>query len=311
MAKENEISLTRVYDAPVKLVWEAWTDPKKAAKWWGPRGFTITTHSKDLRPGGIWHYTMHGPDGTDYPNKTLYHEVVEYRRLVYDHGGNDEQKPLFKVTVTFDEVKGKTVMAMIMAFESAEVRKQMGAFIKKAGGNGTWDRLGEYLGDEAGKNQFIINRSFEVPVSTMYQMWTDPKNLVKWMPPTGLTMECSRSDVKVGGAIVFKMTDGKDMTMYGRLQYRDLVPDKRIMYVQEFLDNKGNLSRHPMLQVFPSAMLVIIDFNEEGPEQTRVTVSMEPTGAFNKEEAEAFIGQRGNMTMGWTGSFDKLEDLLE
>ncbi|MES2528657.1 MAG: SRPBCC family protein [Bdellovibrionota bacterium] len=310
MAKENEISLTRVYDAPVKLVWEAWTDPKKAAKWWGPRGFTITTHSKDLRPGGIWHYTMHGPDGTDYPNKTLYHEVVEHQRLVYDHGGNDEQKPLFKVTVTFTEVKGKTVMAMIMAFESAEVRKQMGAFIKKAGGNGTWDRLAEYLGDEAGKNKFIINRSFETDVATMYKMWTDPKHLEKWMPPTGLTMECTRADVKVGGAVVFKMTDGKDMTMFGRLQYRDLIPDKRIMYVQEFLDNKGNLSRHPMLQVFPSAMLVIIELNEEGPKQTRVTVSMEPTGAFNKEEAEAFTGQRGNMTIGWTGSFDKLEEII-
>ena len=65
-----------------------------------------------------------------------------------------------------------------------------------------------------------------------------------------------------------------------------------------------------MLQVFPSAMLVIIELNEEGPAQTRVTVSMEPTGAFNKEEAAAFTGQRGNMTMGWTGSFDKLEDII-
>ncbi len=311
MAKESEFSITRVYDAPVKLVWEAWTDPKKAAKWWGPRGFTITTHSKDLRPGGIWHYTMHGPDGTDWPNKTLYHEVIPMKKLVYDHGGNDEQAPLFKVTVTFDEVKGKTVMAMIMDFGSPEKAREMIKFIKQAGGNATWDRLGEYLGDEAGKNKFIINRSFEAPIATIYKMWTDPKHLAKWFSPRGLTMECSRADVKVGGAVVFKMTDGKNMTMYGRFQYRDLVPEKRIMYVQEFLDNKGNLSRHPMLQIFPSAMMVTIDLSEEGPSQTRVTVSMEPTGAFNKEEAEAFTGQRGNMTMGWTGSFDKLEELLD
>jgi uncharacterized protein YndB with AHSA1/START domain len=310
MAKENEYSITRVYDAPVKLVWEAWTDPKKAAKWWGPRGFTITTHSKDLRPGGIWHYTMHGPDGTDWPNKTLYHEVIPMKKLVYDHGGNDEQAPLFKVTVTFDEVKGKTVMAMIMDFGSPEKAQELKRFIKQAGGNSTWDRLGEYLGEEDGKNKFIINRSFETSVENIYQMWTDPRHLEKWMPPTGLTMECSRADIKVGGALVFKMTDGKNITMYGRLSYRDLDPGKRIMYVQEFLDNKGNLSRHPMLQVFPSAMLVTIQFNEEEAGQTRVTVTMEPTGAFNKEEVEAFTGQRGNMTMGWTGSFDKLEDLV-
>src|SRR6478736_3390722 len=112
--KPNEIYITRLYDASAKAVWDAWCDPKKAAKWWGPRGFTITTHSKDLRVGGIWHYTMHGPDGTDYPNKTLYHEVEKYSKLVYDHGGYDERKPLFKVTVLFSESNGKTKMDMTM-----------------------------------------------------------------------------------------------------------------------------------------------------------------------------------------------------
>ena len=70
--KSNEIRITRIYDAPLKAVWDAWTDPEQVAQWWGPRGFTITTHSKDLRPGGNWNYTMHGPDGVDYPNKTQY-----------------------------------------------------------------------------------------------------------------------------------------------------------------------------------------------------------------------------------------------
>ena len=93
--KSNKIEITRIYDAPVKLVWDAWTDSKQVAKWWGPRGFTITTHSKDLRVGGHWAYTMHGPDGVNYENKTIYHEVEKYSRLVYDHGGNDESAALF------------------------------------------------------------------------------------------------------------------------------------------------------------------------------------------------------------------------
>ena len=87
--KSNEIKITRVYDAPVKTVWDAWTDPEQVAQWWGPRGFTLTTHSKDLRVGGHWRYTMHGPDGTDFENTTKYFEVEKYSRLVYDHGGND------------------------------------------------------------------------------------------------------------------------------------------------------------------------------------------------------------------------------
>ncbi len=68
--KSSVISLTRVYDAPLQMVWDAWTIPEEVAQWWGPRGFTITTHSRDLRTGGHWPYTMHGPDGTDYENTT-------------------------------------------------------------------------------------------------------------------------------------------------------------------------------------------------------------------------------------------------
>jgi uncharacterized protein YndB with AHSA1/START domain len=84
------------------------------AGWWGPRGFTLTTHSKDLKPGGSWNYTMHGPDGVDYPNKAHYLEVEKYSKLVYDHGGNDDRPPLFRVTVLFSEIKGKTKMEMSM-----------------------------------------------------------------------------------------------------------------------------------------------------------------------------------------------------
>ena len=113
--KSNELKLTRVFNAPVQTVWDAWTDPEKLAQWWGPRGFTITTHSKDLRPGGSWIYTMHGPDGVDYPNNTDYFEVEECKKLVYDHGANDNQAALFRVTVLFSESKGKTTMDMTMS----------------------------------------------------------------------------------------------------------------------------------------------------------------------------------------------------
>src|SRR3954471_4927830 len=145
----NEIRITRVYDAPVKTVWDAWTDPKQAAQWWEPRGFTLTTHSKDLKVGGSWHYTMHGPDGMDYPNKTKYLEVEKYSKLVYDHGGNDDRPPLFRVTVLFSETDGKTMMEMSMRLATPEAAEETRKFIKKAGGDSTWDRLAEYLAKES------------------------------------------------------------------------------------------------------------------------------------------------------------------
>ena len=123
--KPNEIYITRIYDAPVKAVWDAWVDPKQAALWWGPRGFTITTHSKDLRVGGSWDYTMHGPDGTNYPNSTIYHQVQPLKRLVYDHGATKDTPPLFRVEVSFLELsRNQTEMRMIMHFKTPEETKK-------------------------------------------------------------------------------------------------------------------------------------------------------------------------------------------
>lgn len=309
MPKVNEISLTRVYDAPVELVWDAWNDPKKAAKWWGPRGWSIKTHSKDLRPGGHWAYTMFGPQGEVFENKTLYHEVEPNRKLVYDHGGNDDRPPLFRVTVTFEAVKNKTVMVMIMALESPEAAKQIKGFIKQASGNSTWDRLGEYLGDEAGKHKFIINRAFETTPAAMFKVWTDPAHFSKWLPPVGFTMHISKGEIKAGSAIEYSMTNG-EFTMSGRISYHEISP-AMIRYTMEFLDDKGNLTRHPALKVFPANLLHTVTIVEEEPGITRVTVETQSGAGSSSEEVMAFMDLRTSMTGGWTGSFDKLEELLQ
>lgn len=308
--KPNELYITRVYDAPVKLVWDAWTDPKKVAKWWGPRGFTLTTHSKDLRPGGHWKYTMHGPDGVDYPNHTVYYEVEKYSKLVYDHGANDNQPALFRVSVLFSEVKGKTKMEMTMALETAEAAAEIRKFIKKAGGDSTWDRLAEYLEKESsGKEKFVINRSFDVSLETMYEMWTNPKHFSQWLAPTGFTMEFITADIRPGGKTFYFMIG--DFTMYGRAEYLDLRKPERIVYTQQFCDKDQNVSRHPHVPVWPETMLTTVQLTEEAPDRTRVTVTWEPHGPATREEIEAFIKLRGGMTQGWTGSFDKLEAYLD
>lgn len=184
---ENELRLVRIYNASKKLVWNMWTEDKHVREWWGPRGFTLTTKSKDLSPGGKWIYTMHGPDKVDYPNITIYHDVEEYSKLVYDHGATEKTPPLFRVTVSFEEQIGKTVMDMTMTFESAEAARQIEKHIKQANGTSTWDRLAEYLElQQSKKDIFIINRSFHAPLKKVFEMWIDPKNFSLWMGPTGL-----------------------------------------------------------------------------------------------------------------------------
>lgn len=308
--KPNEIHITRLYDAPVAAVWDAWTDPDKVAKWWGPRGFTLTTHSKELKVGGIWHYTMHGPDGVDYRNKTLYHEIEPGKKLVYDHGGYDDRPPLFRVTVTFAEVNGQTKMDMRMTLPTIEDAAKTRAFIKQAGGNATWDRLAEYLDQQSsGKETFVINRTFNTPLETMFEMWTDPRYLAQWLPPTGMQMEFLKADIRPGGKTLFFMHSG-DFKFYARTEYLEVERPDRIVYLQQFCDEYENLSRHPGAPTWPETMLTIVTLAAEGDDQTRVTVTWEPHGACTREELEAFMNERGGMTQGWTGSFDKLEALL-
>src|SRR5262245_39520444 len=272
--KSNEIRITRLYDAPVKAVWDAWTDPEQVAQWWGPRGFTITTHSKDLRPGGHWNYTMHGPDGTDYPNSTIYHEVEPGRKLVYDHGGNADRPPLFRVTVLFVDLDGKTKMDMTMTLATPEAAEETYKAIKKHNGNSTWDRLAEYLEHESsGKEKFVINRSFDAPLDVMFQMWTDPNHFAKWLAPTGFTMHFIRADIRPGGSSLYYMSNDAGMKMYGRAEYLSVEKPKRISYTQQFCDENEKLSRHPMSPTWPATMLTTVELTSEGPDRTRVTVT--------------------------------------
>ena len=309
--KSNEIKITRVYDAPVKAVWDAWTDPKQVAKWWGPRGFTLTTHSKDLRPGGTWVYTMHGPDGTDWPNNTKYYEVEKYSKLVYDHGGNENQPPLFHVTVLFSENKGKTKMEMTMRLPTPEAADETRKFIKKAGGDSTWDRLAEYLEKESsGKEKFVINRTFDAPLDLMFEMWSNPKHFSRWLAPTGFNMEFIRADMKAGGSTFYFMSNQDGMRMYGRAHYIEITKPHRLVYTQQFCDAKENISRHPMAPTWPETMLTTVTLSAESPDRTRVTVEWEPHGNVTREELETFIKARAGMSQGWGGSFEKLEVYL-
>lgn len=310
-SKSNEIRLTRVYDAPARAVWDAWTIPEQVAKWWGPRGFTITTHSKDLRVGGSWRYTMHGPDGVDYPNVTKYFVVEPYEKLVYDHGGTDDRPPLFRVTATFAEANGKTTMELVFALASPEAAAATAAFIKKAGGNATWDRLAEHLEQAAtGKRTFVINRTFDAPIARVFEMWTSPEHLVKWLPPAGTEMRFLRSEIAAGKSTLFVIT-GEHGAMHVRAEYLAIEPPTRIVYAQQFVDERERLAPAPGAESWPAMLRTTVLLTEEAPDRTRVTLTSEPHGETTPAEIEAFVRERSGMTAGWTGSFDALEALLD
>jgi len=120
-ASDREIAAMRIFNTPREKVFKIFTDPKHITHWWGPNGFTTTTHEMDMRSGGVWRFTMHGPDGVDYKNKVVYIEVVRPERLVYKHAGEGEHSGIhFVATVTFTDLGGKTRLDMRMRFDTAE-----------------------------------------------------------------------------------------------------------------------------------------------------------------------------------------------
>ena len=137
---DREIVSTHVFDAPRELVFKAWTDPDHLARWWGPQGFTSTFHEFDLRPGGLWRFVLHGPDGTDYQNKSVFREIVKPERIVFDHVSG----PRFQVTATFTEEAGKTEVTFRMLFKTAAECDKVKTYAVQ-GDEQNFDRLAAHL----------------------------------------------------------------------------------------------------------------------------------------------------------------------
>ncbi|RBL89994.1 SRPBCC family protein [Chitinophaga flava] len=122
----RELVIHRTFDAPRELVFKAWTEPELLIKWWGPKGFTNTFHEIDVRPGGVWRYTMHSAEGQHFENRITYSAVEPPYRLAYLHdSGIDNDPDRFEVDINFEEQHGKTHLTMRSTFLSAEILEKI------------------------------------------------------------------------------------------------------------------------------------------------------------------------------------------
>ncbi len=145
---DREIVLSRVFDAPRDLVFDAWTREEHLSKWFGPKGFTTTTHECDVRVGGRWRFEMRAPNGQVFPNRVTFLEVKRPERLVFDHGSDkdDDDDKRFRVTITFDEQSnGKTVVTLRQLHPTKASRDAKIAFGAVEIGNTTMDKLEAHL----------------------------------------------------------------------------------------------------------------------------------------------------------------------
>jgi uncharacterized protein YndB with AHSA1/START domain len=306
---DREILTTRVFDAPRELVYAAFLDPQHISRWWGPNGFRTTTYEMEVRPGGVWRFTMHGPDGTDYPNVITYREVVRNERLAYDHGGDPDHAD-FENTITFTDEAGKTRVTMRAVFTTVAQCQAAIKFGAPEGGQQTLARLGEQLlgMTDDSLDDFVLVRVFDAPRELVWKVWTDAQHLARWWGPTGFTIGVHELDLRNGGTFHYSMRSPDGHEMWGKFVFREITPTTRIRFVNSFSDPAGGVTRHPGAPEWPAEILNDVTFQEhEG--QTTLILRGVPIHA-SPAERRTFRDGHKSMEGGFGGTFAQLSAYL-
>jgi uncharacterized protein YndB with AHSA1/START domain len=157
---------------------------------------------------------------------------------------------------------------------------------------------------------FEISRIFDAPRERVWKAWTDPGELKKWWGPRGFKTHSCKVDLRPGGMFLYGMTapDGSDM--WGKFMYREITAPKKLVFIVSFSDPKGGVARHPGSPGWPLYLMSTVEFEEQGPRKTKVSVTWLPHDA-TEAERRTFDEGRDSMKQGWGGTLDQLADHLK
>jgi uncharacterized protein YndB with AHSA1/START domain len=304
---DRTIIQERLFDAPRELVFQAWTDPAHLPRWFGPKGFHNTVQEIKVKPGGVWRFTMHGPDGKDWNNVVTFIEIVKNERIVYDHGDSVDTPAHFQVTATFETVGNQTRLRMRMVFPTAEACEAVKKFGAIESGQQTLDKLAALLANQS--KAFTISRTFDAPRDLVYKASTEGERLAQWWGPKGMNIEIAKLDVRPGGVFHYRLANDQGAEMWGKFQYIEMSAPERIVFISSFSDAEGTTARAPFPGHFPLEVYNVWTFTEENG-KTTLTISGGPFNATEEEQA-FYEGMTASMQQGFGGTFDQLETYLE
>ena len=310
------LHITRMLAAPRELVYEAFTNPAMLSQWFGPRGFTAMDIDYDVRAGGKWSLRLHktseetacDPKGqTDLYQHGTYLEVAPPERLIYTFAWKGRVEPLnyeTKITVTFRELEGKTVMDFKQGpFESEADRDG-----HNIGWSSAFDRFAAFLLAPAGAEKthdLVIEREFDAPRDLVWRVWTDPALAVEWAGPRGFTATHFEQDAVVGGkwrlclhSDGFDQGDGvlREQNLWQGGVFREIVAPERIVYTFAW-DNPCDIG----LSLPPHETLITVRFSEHQGKTWMVFC----------QEFFLAAGERDGHGKGWNSAFDKFAELVQ
>jgi uncharacterized protein YndB with AHSA1/START domain len=211
---ERELVIRREIPFARELVWKAMTDPDHVNKWWGPDGFTCEDVTMDFRVGGIWAFDMVGPDGTRYPNHSVFKEITPPSRLVFDHG--DGGRVWFEAFVLLETTDKGTLVTMRQLYPSRETRDEtVDKYGAVEGGRQHLAKLEAYVRESLFpecRSDFRSKMVSADPVE-IYAAMSDPARVARWWGPAGFTNTIHRFEFVPGGTWLLTM-HGPDGTDY-------------------------------------------------------------------------------------------------
>ncbi len=299
---DREIVMSRVFDAPRRLVFEAYTSPQHVPNWLlGPEGWTMPVCEIDLSAGGKWRFMWRHPDGRELDMHGVYREIAPPDRVVFTESWGSERPETIN-TVTFSEADGKTTLTITVLCGSKEARDAMVKTGMTHGVSMSFDRLVTVLRRMISgvvvstHRELVITRVFEAPREMVFKAWTDQDRLRQWWGPKNFTTPVCELDPRPGGAIKIHMR-GPDGTIYQMLGFvREIVEPERLVLDSYTPDAEGN----PLFKVMNT-----VTFEERGG-KTKLTVHANVTMA-TPAAAPAMAG----MEQGWSETVDRLGSFVE
>ena len=289
---DRELFISRLLPAPRQLVWEVFTKPEHIQFWWGPDGFANTFFSMNCVPGGEWYFIMHGPDGRDYKNKSVFTVVQEPERLEFDHISG----PLFHAIITFEEQGKQTLLSWRMIFESADIRNRVvEEFGAEEGLHQNVDKLVSMLTRGYAADGFTMTRLLQGTPEQVYAAFTQPEKLAKWWGPDGFTVPVCRLNPVPGGEFYIEMKDYDGKIYPAAGTYTTLEPFRKIVLQIAPVDTKGS----PVMQTINT---IILEPHAQG-----ILFTLQVTASDLQPEATPYIK---GMTAGWCQTLNKLEEFF-
>ena len=271
----HKVVITREFDAPRDIVFQAWTDPQQLAQWWGPRGFTNPVCDWHPLPGRAIYVVMRAPNGAEYPMGGEFREVVSPERLVFTSGALDENKQLIfeqLQTVTFAEQDGKTLVKIHMRVlrTTAEGNNYLGGY--EAGMGQSLDRLAEQVVTFQGS--LVVERVFDATVEQVWLAITTPAAMKEWY------FEIPEFQPAAGREFQF-MVEHEGFKYFHQCRVAEVIPAQKLAYTWRYEGYEGD-------------SLVTFELSAEG---TKTRLKLTHTGLETFPKLPPFA--RKNFGRGW------------